>query len=147
MCQTAFKNASHPQVFLADVVTEDGHEGLHIGVKAVPPHGLQLFQRVFIPVAAAVPVDDHHRHVTVVGQHTQQGVIGVLVERGLELVLKVGQNFHVQIDAQWALPRQRRLQISDDFLLVGHRRHFRCKGPACPKPTEWGHPVGGRDGV
>jgi hypothetical protein len=98
-------DARHTQVFLADVITEDGHEGLHIGVKAVPPHGLQLFQRVFIPVDAAVPVDDHHRHVTVVRQHAQQGIIGVLVERGLELVLVVGQHFIVQVDAQWALPR------------------------------------------
>jgi hypothetical protein len=83
-------DACHPQVLLADVIAEDGHEGLHIGVEAVPPHGLQLLQRVFIPVDAAVPVDDHHRHVTVVGQHAQQGVIGVLVQRGLELVLEVG---------------------------------------------------------
>lgn len=43
-----------------------GNMDLHIDLKAAPPHGLQLFQRVFIPVDAAIPVDDHHRHVTVV---------------------------------------------------------------------------------
>ena len=90
----------HPQVLLADVIAEYGHEGLHIDLKAVPPHGLQLLQRVFVSVDAAVPVDDQHRDIAVVGQHAQQGVIGVLVERGLELVLIVGQNFHVQVNAQ-----------------------------------------------
>lgn len=87
---------------------------------------------VLVPVDAAVPVDDHHRHITVIRQHAQQGVIGVLVRRGLELVLVVGQYFHVQIDAQWVLPGRRRLQIGGDFLLVGHHRHFRSTGHRFP---------------
>ena len=82
---------------------EYGHESLHIGIKAVPPDGLQPLQRVFVSIDAAVPVDDHHCDITFIGQYAQQCIIGILVHRCLEFVLKASQHLNIQVNAQWAL--------------------------------------------
>ena len=106
-------------IVLADELNEYRQESFHVDFEVLAPHGLDVLQRIFIPMNGAAPVHEQHGDVTVIGQHTKQGVVCVGVQRGFQRGFMTCKDLGVKINAQRCTSQQGAFKDRLDFAF-GH---------------------------